>query len=53
MATFRFEIQNCINIEIEADDVDSARLELLDNIRDYAYDFIDDAYVSDGVEVKE
>lgn len=50
---FLFEIQNCIEVVIEDKDVEAARMQLIDNLRDYADRMVEgSAYVSDGVEVE-
>ena len=49
---FRFQIQNCIDVEVEADDKEEARIHLIDNIDDYAERMVNGScYVSDGEEV--
>lgn len=53
MAKFRFQIQNCIDVEVEADNVDDARIWLVENTDDYAEEMLGGScYISDGVEVK-
>ena len=50
---FRFEIQNCIKVEICGDTAEEARLKLLNNLKDYGSEMVDGScYVSDGVEVR-
>ena len=50
---FRFEIQNCIEVIVEGTNVERARIQLIDNLRDYADSMVDgSAYVSNGVEEK-
>lgn len=51
MKKYRFEMQNCINIEIEADNEIEARSEIIDHIDRYADQMIQDCYISDGAEV--
>jgi hypothetical protein len=49
---FRFEIQNCIQVCIEACDADEARDRLLCSLDDYAGEMVGPScYVSDGEEV--
>ena len=53
MPKYRFEMQNCIDIEIEADNKDEARMKIIENMKDYADQMVDGScYVSDGEEVK-
>jgi hypothetical protein len=53
MGKYRFEIQNCINVEIEADTPEEARMFLVENTDDYADQMVDGScYISDGVEIK-
>ena len=52
MARFRFEVQNCINVEIEAENAEEARMELINNLDNFADRMVDGScYVSDGKEV--
>lgn len=52
MSLFRFEIQNCIEVEIEGDNVEEARTNLINSLDDYADIMVDgNCYVSDGEEV--
>ena len=51
MKTYRFEIQKCININIEADDEIEARMILIDNPSLFQDKMIEDCYISDGVEI--
>jgi hypothetical protein len=49
---FRFEIQNCINVEIESNNKEDARIQIINNLDDYADQMVDGScYVSDGVEI--
>lgn len=53
MKKFRFEIQNCIKVEICGDTVEEARTQLIENLEDYASEMVDGScYVSDGEEVR-
>lgn len=52
MKKFRFEIQNCINVEIEGDNKDDARMKLINSLEDYGDEMVRDSYVSNGVEVE-
>lgn len=50
--TFKFEVQNCICVDVEGDSRESARMWLINNLRDYAFDMVDGScYVSEGDEV--
>lgn len=52
MKKFRFEIQNCINFIIEADSKEEARMQIVNNLKDFADMMVDGScYVSDGYEV--
>jgi len=53
MPMFRFEIQNCIDVDVEADNVEEARMFIIENIKEYADDLIGDACVSNGMEKKQ
>ena len=53
MAKYKFEIQSCIGIVIEADSADEARLILVDNPGLYKDDMVKDPYISDGEKVTE
>lgn len=53
MNKYRFQIQSCIDVEIEGDSAEEARMELIENLKSYADEMISPAtYVSNGVEVK-
>ena len=53
MKTYKFEIQNCINVNISADSREEARQILVNSLQDYAQEMCDgSAYISDGEEVK-
>lgn len=53
MKTYRFEIQNCIDVEIEAENVEEARMYLVENTEDYAERMVDSScYISNGVEIQ-
>ena len=53
MAKFKFEIQSCIEVFMEADNAEEARVMIIDSIYNYAEDMVgQDCYVSDGVEVE-
>lgn len=53
MKKFKFEIQNCINVTVEAKDKESARMKVINNLEDYADQMVDgDCYISEGTEVK-
>lgn len=52
MKTYKFEIQSCIEVEAEAESKEEARLQIIDNLKQYADQMIgSDCYVSDGVEL--
>ena len=51
MATFRFEVQNLIKPVIVAENKESARQYLIDNLADLEEAMINDCYVSEGEEV--
>jgi len=48
MAKYRFEIQNGISVDVEADNKEDARMKIIENLDDYAEKMIEDCYVSDG-----
>ncbi len=53
MTKFRFQIQNCIDVEIEADNKEDARMNIIENIEDYADQMVDGScYVSNGDEIQ-
>jgi len=53
MMKFKFEIQNCIQVIVEGESAEEARMELLENLSDYADEMVDGScYVSDGVVLK-
>lgn len=53
MKKFRFEIQSCIDVEIEANNKEDARMKIINNIKDYADEMVSPScYVSNGVEIK-
>lgn len=52
MKKFRFQIQNCIDVIVEAETVEEARMELVENTEDYADEMLGaSCYISDGEEV--
>lgn len=51
MKRYRFEIQKCINVEVDAETVEEARAGVIDNLAIYADEMIVDPYVSEGVEL--
>lgn len=54
LRTFRFEIQNCIKVEITAISAEEARIYLIENLSDYAHEMCNaSCYVSDGEELKQ
>lgn len=53
MKTYKFEIQNCIRVDIEAESVEEARMKIIESLDDYAEQMVDGScYVSDGRELK-
>lgn len=49
--TFRFEIQNCIEVYSRGKDKEDARMRLINNLNQYAEQMVDgNCYVSDGEE---
>lgn len=53
MPKYRFEIQNCIEVHVDADNREDARMKIIDNMRDYADLMVDGScYVSNGVRVE-
>ena len=53
MKKFKFEIQNCITVEVIANDVESARMWLVENTDTYSKQMVDGScYISDGEEVR-
>ena len=50
MTTYIFEIQNCIQASIEADNRGEARQSLIEDLQSFADEMINDCVVSDGVE---
>lgn len=52
MRKYRFQIQKCIDVEIEADNEIEARIEIIDHIDKYADLMVNDPYISDGEEIK-
>jgi len=54
LTKYKFEIQNLITVEIEANNSEDARMKLIDSLDDYAEQMVDGScYVSDGTEIKE
>lgn len=51
MPKYKFEIQSCIDVVVEADNAEAARLQIVDNIHDHEEEMVKDCYVSDGEEV--
>ena len=52
MKKYRFQVQKCIDVEVEADNEVEARMDIIDHIDRYADQMVADCYVSDGVEIK-
>lgn len=53
MKKFKFEVQSLINVEIEADNVDEARTELVMDKDMYASELVENCCISEGEEIKE
>jgi hypothetical protein len=50
---FRFQIQNCIDVDVEGDNAVDARMTLIGKLKDYADQMVDGScYVSDGDKVE-
>jgi phosphoglycerate-specific signal transduction histidine kinase len=49
---FMFEIQGLIKVEQTGDTAEDARVKVIDNLREYAHELIDNASISDGEESK-
>ena len=53
MTKYKFEIQNCISVIVEADNKEEARMKVITHLDDYADEMVDvSCYVSDGREIK-
>lgn len=52
MPMYKFEVQNCITLEVDAIDAATAREDLIENLASFGDDMIQDCVVSDGEEVK-
>jgi len=53
MTKFKFEIQNCIETIIEAENAEEARMLIINNLDEFADEMISGScYVSEGKEVK-
>jgi hypothetical protein len=52
MPLFKYEIQNCISVEIDARTAEDGRMELIENIDEYADSMIADCCISDGTLVR-
>jgi hypothetical protein len=51
MKTYKFEIQNCIEVEVVADSKEDARQWLVNNKQNYADDMVDNScWISNGEE---
>jgi len=53
MKKYRFEIQNLIQVEVEAENQDDARILVIYKLENDYYDMTKDAYVSQGQEVED
>ena len=53
MPKYRFEIQSGIDVFVDAEDKELARMKIIENLEGYADKLIQDCYVSDGVEQKQ
>ena len=52
LKTFEFEVQNCVRIKVKADNVEDARMMLVDDDSLYEREMMIDCYISDGRELK-
>ena len=51
MKRFRFEIQNCIEVVVEGNTAEEARMKIMEHIDDYSDKMVDgSAFISSGVE---
>ena len=48
MASFEFEIQNCVTIKVDADSKDEARMKLINSDDLYYEELLSDPYISEG-----
>ena len=51
MTIYRFEINNCIDVEIESENQEDARMILVDNPSLFQDKMIEDCCISNGIEV--
>ncbi len=47
MNRYRFQIQSCVYVEVEADNEIEARINIIDHLDRYADKMIEDPYISD------
>jgi len=52
MPTYEFEVSNCVKIRVSADDVEKARMKLIENEELMSGNLASDCCISDGEEVK-
>ena len=50
MTKYKFEIQACIGVVVEADNAEDARMQIVENLKSYADAMVKDPYVSEGQE---
>lgn len=48
MAKFEFEVQNCVRVVVDANDVEEARMMLVDDDSLYEAEIMRDCYISNG-----
>lgn len=53
MPKYKFEIQSLIEVTQEGENVEDARINLVDNIKDYADGLICNCCISNGKEIKD
>ena len=53
MNKYKFEIQECITVEMEGESADDARMKIIENLSDYAEQMVTGScYVSDGDKIE-
>ena len=51
MVKYRIEIQNCISVQVEAENPEEARIKVIDNLKDYSDEMLNgDCLVGDAIE---
>ncbi len=52
MTKYIFEIQSCIEVEADGETAEEARIQVIDNLKQYAAEMVTSScYVSDGREI--